>query len=198
MRSKQLNPSLESRHLVLALSVCFFLVSMGQSAHALQGWYPHEGSLLKYRVKIRFGEEPDTMPDGWKFGRVSCVATDSKGEVYVFQRGPKADPIIVFDGDGRYLRSWGRGLFGRPHGMRVDRDDFLWTVDDRGHKVQKWTRQGKLLMTLGTGVKGQTEKTFNQPTDIAFASNGDFYISDGYGNSRVVKFNTQGKFLLRL
>ena len=55
---------------------------------AEQGWYPHEGGLLKYRVNIRFGEEPDTMPDGWKFGRVSAVATDSAGNVYVFHRGP--------------------------------------------------------------------------------------------------------------
>ena len=72
---------------------------------AQQGWYPHEGGLMKYRVNIRFGEEPDTMPDGWKFGRVSAVATDSAGHVYVFQRGPKADPIVVFDAKGKYLRS---------------------------------------------------------------------------------------------
>ena len=70
-----------------------------------QGWYPHEGGLMKYRVNIRFGEEPeDTMPDGWKFGRVSSVATDSDGNVYVFQRGKKADPIIVFSHEGKYLR----------------------------------------------------------------------------------------------
>ena len=59
---------------------------------AEQGWAPHEGGLLKYRVQIRFGEEPDTMPAGWKFGRVSAVTVDAQGEVYVFQRGPKADP----------------------------------------------------------------------------------------------------------
>src|SRR5215510_7422056 len=76
------------------------------------GWMAHEGGLLKYRVAIRFGEEPDTMPDGWKFGRVSAVTTDSKGEVYVFHRGPKADSVVVFDAKGKYLRSWGRGFFG--------------------------------------------------------------------------------------
>src|SRR5262245_61330473 len=62
-----------------------------------KGWYPHEGGLLKYRVNIRFGEEPDTMPAGWKFGRVSAVAVNSKREVLVFHRGPKADPIVIFD-----------------------------------------------------------------------------------------------------
>jgi hypothetical protein len=73
------------------------------------GWAPHEGGLLKYRVAIRFGEEPDTMPDGWKFGRVSAATTDSKGDVYVFHRGPKADAVVVFDSKGKYLRSWGKG-----------------------------------------------------------------------------------------
>ncbi len=57
-----------------------------EQGYVPEGWYPHEGGLLKYRVAIRFGKEPDTMPDGWKFGRVSAVTTDSKGDVYVFHR----------------------------------------------------------------------------------------------------------------
>ncbi len=101
---------------------------------AQQRWYPHEGGLMKYRVQIRFGEEPDTMPDGWKFGRVSAVATDSQGLVYVFQRGPKADPIVVFDAKGKYVRSWGRGMFGNPHGLRLDRDDNVWVTDNGDHQ----------------------------------------------------------------
>jgi DNA-binding beta-propeller fold protein YncE len=162
-----------------------------------QGWYPHEGGLLKYRVQIRFGEEPDTMPDGWKFGRVSSVATDSAGNVYVFQRGKKADPLVVFDGKGKYLRSWGRDQFGNPHGLRVDRDNNVWITDNGDHLVRKYTNEGQLLLTLGTkGVAGTDDKTFNRPTDIAFAPGGDFYVSDGYGNSRVVKFSREGKYLM--
>ena len=162
-----------------------------------EGWYPHEGGLLKYRVDIRFGEEPDTMPDGWKFGRVSAVTTDSQGEVYVFQRGKKADSVVVFDAAGKYLRSWGRGFFGNPHGIRADKDGNIWCVDNGHHQVYKFTRDGKLLLTLGTkGQTGTTEQTFGSPTDIAWSRNGDFYVSDGYGNSRVVKFNRDGKFLL--
>lgn len=164
---------------------------------AEKGWCPHEGGLLKYRVNIRFGEEPDTMPDGWKFGRVSAVTTDSKGEVYVFHRGKRADPVIVFDAKGNYLRSWGRGEFGNPHGIRVDRDDNVWTVDNGDHTVQKWTREGKLLLTLGTkGKQGADQNTFYRPTDIAFAPNGDFYVTDGYGNSRVVRFSKDARYLL--
>src|SRR5437879_11955122 len=97
---------------------------------AQQGWFPHEGGLLKYRVQIRFGEEPDTMPDGWKFGRVSAVATDSAGRVFVFHRGPRADPIVVFDAKGKFLRSWGRGMFSNPHGLRIDKNDNVWVTAD--------------------------------------------------------------------
>ena len=68
----------------LAVAVCSVCLAMA----AEQGWFPHEGGLMKYKVQIRFGEEPeDTMPDGWKFGRVSAVATNATGEVFVFQRG---------------------------------------------------------------------------------------------------------------
>src|SRR5688500_18575691 len=101
-------------------------------------FYDHEGGLLKYRVNIRFGEEPDTMPEGWKFGRVSAVATSPSGEVFVFQRGPKADPIVVFDGAGKYLRSFGKGIFGNPHGMRFDRQGNLWVTDNGDHQVMKF------------------------------------------------------------
>jgi DNA-binding beta-propeller fold protein YncE len=166
---------------------------------AEQGWYPHEGGLMKYRVNIRFGEEPeDTMPDGWKFGRVSSVATNPAGtEVYVFHRGKKADPLIVFDAKGKYLRSWGKGVFGNPHGLRVDAEGNVFVTDNGDHQVMKFTRDGKLLFTLGVKGKAATDnKTFNRPTDIAFAKNGDFYVSDGYGNSRVVKFSKDGKYLL--
>ncbi len=152
---------------------------------------------MKYRVNIRFGEEPDTMPAGWKFGRVSAVAVNSLGEVFVFHRGPKADPVVVFDGKGKYLRSWGKGMFGNPHGLRVDKEDNVWVTDNGDHQVMKFTKEGKLLLTLGIKGKAATDdKTFNRPTDIAFAANGDFFVSDGYGNSRVVKFSREGKYLL--
>src|SRR5207253_6487533 len=62
--------------------------------------------------------------------------------------------------------------------------------------VMKFTNEGQLLMTLGIKGKAATDdKTFNRPTDIAFAANGDFFVSDGYGNSRVVKFSREGKYL---
>lgn len=191
--------------LVLTFLTALFLTTGGvlqqkskapEQGYVPAGWPPHPGSLLKYRVTIRFGEEPDTMPEGWKFGRVSAVTTDSKGEVYVFQRNKKVDPIIVFDGKGKYLRSWGRGFFANPHGLRADREDNIWAVDNEHHQVYKFTREGKLLQTWGVkGQIGTDDKTFNRPTDIAFASNGDFYVADGYGNSRVVHCDKTGKYV---
>lgn len=165
---------------------------------AQDGWYPHEGGLMKYRVNINFGEEPETMPDGWNFGRVSAVATDSKGDVFVFQRGETAEPIVVFDSEGKYLsdRSWGRGMFGNEHGLRVDRYDNVWVTDNGDHQVMKFSNDGELLLTLGTkGTAGTDNKTFNRPTDIAFGPSDEVYVSDGYGNSRVVKFSAEGEFL---
>ncbi|MCL4401369.1 MAG: peptidyl-alpha-hydroxyglycine alpha-amidating lyase family protein [Acidobacteria bacterium] len=168
-----------------------------QALSGQQGWFGHEGGQLRYRVNIRFGEEPDTMPDGWKFGRVSAVSVDSAGRVFVFHRGNKADPLIVFDSNGKYLRSWGRGMFGSPHGLRIDKDDNLWVTDTINHQVMKFTNDGRLLLTLGVkGRAGADEKTFNRPTDVGFAPSGEFYVSDGYGNSRVVKFSAEGKYLL--
>lgn len=158
------------------------------------GWQPHEGSSLRYKVKIRFGEEPDTMPAGWKMGRVSAVAVDSEGLVYVFHRGEKADPVLVFDGEGRYVRSWGRGLFPLPHGLRIDAEGTLWATDCRLHQVFRMDRKGKVLMTLGTaGVAGCGEDSFNMPTDVAFGPDGGFFVTDGYGNSRVVSYGPDGR-----
>jgi DNA-binding beta-propeller fold protein YncE len=163
---------------------------------AQQGWYPHEGGPLAYRVKIRFGEEPETMPAGWRFGRVSAVAVDSRGEVYVFHRGKQGEPLVVFDRQGKYLRGWGKGMFGNPHGLRIDREGNVWVTDNGDHQVMQFARDGKLLRTWGVKKQaGEDERTFNKPTDIAFAPGGAFYVSDGYGNSRVVKFSREGKFV---
>ena len=160
-------------------------------------WHAHEGGILKFGVDVRFGQEPETMPDGWYFGRVTAVAADSKGDIYVFHRNLKIDPVVVFDHESKYLRSWGKGFFTNPHSVRVDKDDNLWFVDNGAHQVYKFTRKGELLMTLGVkGQAGEDDKHFRSPTDIAWdRKTQDFYVSDGYGNSRVVKFDKNGKYL---
>lgn len=161
------------------------------------GWYPHEGGLMEYSVDIRFGMEPNTMPEGWYFGRVSAVATDSNNDVYVFQRDNVADPIVVFDDEGTYLRSIGADIdFVNEHGLRIDKYDNIWVTDNRDHFVMKLSNEGEVLMTLGIpGQAGTTDETFNRPADIAFGPNDEVYVADGYGNSRVVKYDAQGNFV---
>src|SRR5688572_5949627 len=140
-------------HLVPLKSV-LLLSSMTMFAADEQGWSVREGPLLKYRVNLRFGEElvtpapapaqkgdlrfagdEDTMPSGWKFGRVSAVAVNAQGEVFVFHRGQRADPVIVFNANGRYLRSWGKGMFTTPHGLRIDPAGNVWTTDVGSYQV---------------------------------------------------------------
>jgi DNA-binding beta-propeller fold protein YncE len=143
----------------------------------------------------RFVEGFPQLPVGMKFGAGSGVATDSKGDVLVFHRGEP--PILVFHPDGQFVRSFGDKLFKSAHGLRVDSDDNVWVTDNADHVVIKFDREGKVLLTLGErGVPGEDDGHFNKPADVAIAPGGDVFIADGYGNSRVVKFDKNGKFLM--
>lgn len=138
------------------------------------------------------------LPQGWSFHEVADVAVDSEDRVYVFNRGEH--PMIVFDRDGNFLASWGEGLFKRPHGLTIGPDNTLYSVDDVGHIIRKFTPEGHELMTLGTPGKSspfQSGLPFNLPTKVALhPETGDIYVADGYGNSRVHKYSPDGKLLL--
>jgi DNA-binding beta-propeller fold protein YncE len=133
------------------------------------------------------------LPEGFALGPCSAVAVNSKNEVYVFHRGPR--PILCFDSHGKFLRAWGDDLIKMAHGLRVDDEDNVWATDIGGHRAFKFDAKCKVLLSLGTGEPGVGKDQFNKPTDIGFGSKGEFYISDGYGNSRVMKFDAAGKFL---
>jgi DNA-binding beta-propeller fold protein YncE len=136
------------------------------------------------------------LPDTIKLGPVSAVATDSEDRVFVFHRGK--NPILVFDRDGKYLRSWGDDAIKAAHGLRIDNANNVWVTDTGNHQVLKFDANGKLLLSLGKkGEPGDAADQFNRPTDIAIAPTGEFYISDGYGNARVMKFAKDGKLLKR-
>lgn len=138
------------------------------------------------------------IPHGVTFhGDATSVAAAPDDRVYVFNRGPR--PVVVFDSKGNFLSSWGEGEFDRPHGIEIDGDGNLYLVDDGGHFVQKRTPEGKVVFTLGTRGKPapwQGGEIFNRPTDVAInPANGDLFVSDGYGNSRVHKFDRKGKHI---
>jgi DNA-binding beta-propeller fold protein YncE len=135
-----------------------------------------------------------TLPEGLTLGPCSAVDFDRRGRLYLFHRG--ASPILCFDKDGKFVRGWGDDLIGKAHGLRIDKDDNVWVTDIGHHTVFKFSPQGKLLLALGqTDRPGDGDDQFNQPTDLAFGPEGEVYVSDGYGNSRVMKFAPNGKFL---
>jgi DNA-binding beta-propeller fold protein YncE len=147
----------------------------------------------RYRVVENWAK----LPDGWSFKDVAAVGVDSNDQVYVFNRGEH--PVIVFDREGKFLRSWGEGVFRRAHGITIGPDGTLWLTDDLHHTVRQFTPEGKLLLTLGdpdTPSALHGGKPFNRPTHVALCpKNGDIYVSDGYGNSRVHKYDPKGRLL---
>ena len=139
----------------------------------------------------------EKLPPGYSWLEAAAVAVDSKDQVYVFARGDH--PMMVFDSEGNFLRSWGEGVFARAHGVTIAPDDTLYCTDDMGHTVRHCTPEGKVLMTIG--VPGQATEPhsglpFNRCTDVALdPKTGDIYVSDGYGNSSVHKYSPDGKLL---
>lgn len=149
----------------------------------------------------------DQLPDGWDYIDVVAIATDDQDRVYVLNRGEH--PLIVYDRAGRFLRSWGEGLFQRPHGLWID-DGVMFVTDDIGHAVYKFTLGGEPLLTLGlpnrpsdSGVKDFDYRTikqgagpFNLPTNLAVGPEGELFVTDGYGNARVHRFSPDGELIL--
>jgi DNA-binding beta-propeller fold protein YncE len=172
----------------------------------------------EYRYAVVEGWEQ--LPEGWMHADVAGVATDADDRVYLYTRSTPR--VIVYDRDGRFLKSWGEGIFhdrpaGSAHGITIGPDGSVWCVDDGNHTVKKLTPDGELLLTLGTpgvpsdtgyigpqpGISGSTlldsithgGPPFNRPTNLAFAPSGDLYISDGYGNARVHHFSPDGTLI---
>jgi streptogramin lyase len=130
---------------------------------------------------------------GWELGMVSWVAMDSKGVIYILQRGDKADPVIALNGEGTVLRSWGRGMYIMPHALRIDPQGNVWTTDAASSKVLKFTPDGKKLMEISVGgLPKVCPGNFCGTTDLAFAPNGHIFISDGYANARVIEYTGDG------
>ncbi len=139
-----------------------------------------------------------TLPDGWSYREVAGVAVDSQDRAFVFNRGEH--PIIVFDRDGRFVRSWGEGVIRRAHGITIDADDMVWLTDDLHHTVRKFTPEGKHLLTIGNPDSPAAlhgGRPFNRPTHVAICPRtGYLFISDGYGNSRVHKYSPDGRHVM--
>lgn len=136
------------------------------------------------------------LPPGWRLGDVGGVGVDRHDNVYVFHRGEH--PLIVLDRDGHYVRSWGDGVFSRPHGVHMGPDDTIYLTDDGDHSVRKCTLDGRVLLTLGlpgSPAPFMSGVPFHRCTHTALSPTGDLYVSDGYGNACVHKFAPDGRLL---
>ncbi|HUD96092.1 MAG TPA: peptidyl-alpha-hydroxyglycine alpha-amidating lyase family protein [Woeseiaceae bacterium] len=156
------------------------------------------------------------LPDGREWGANSAVfpAPDGK-HIWVAERcganlcvESDVDPVLLFDENGKVVKSFGSGQIAWPHGIFVDDDGNVWITDavgyapvpdGWGHVVYKFSPDGELLMTLGQkGVAGTGPDTFNKPSDVLVAPNGDIFVADGHdsgGNNRIVKFSKDGTYV---
>lgn len=183
MRHMRRSPVTYSRW--LAAAVLFFLAGLAA------GQVPEAAPKLDYEKTADFFQ----LPPEEHLVEPAGVAVSSKGHIYVFHRGKH--PLIEFDPSGKLVRSIADDLFVTAHMVRVDEDDNIWTADIGSHVVLKLSPQGRVLLALGRmRIPGDDVLHFNQPTDVAWDRNGNIYVTDGYGNSRVLKFDRFGNPLL--
>jgi hypothetical protein len=149
-------------------------------------------TLLQHTRKLPMEATP---VKGWTMGRVSWIAMDRNGLIYLLQRGDKADPVIVLDRGGRIVRTWGKGMFRTPHAIRIDRRGNIWTTDAASSMIYEFSPEGKPLLEISVGGLPTHRTTFCGTTDIAFAPSGHLFVADGYRNARIIEFTPQGKKL---
>ncbi|HVA95122.1 MAG TPA: peptidyl-alpha-hydroxyglycine alpha-amidating lyase family protein [Candidatus Dormibacteraeota bacterium] len=151
------------------------------------------------------------LPVGRTWGSPAGLGFDHSGNLWVLERcggntcaGRPEAPVLQFDPSGRLLKSFGAGMMIFPHGLFVDKDQNVWVTDadgkdGKGQQVIEFSPEGKVLMTLGKkGVAGDGPDTFNRPSAVVVAPNGDIFVADGHGgdsNARIVKFSKEGKFI---
>ena len=200
------------RHLIISLTAI------------LLGSLMLAGPLNAQAAYIPYHElnEWDEMPSSTEFGPLTGGFPDPDGQhLWLLGRcgtnncaDSDRDAILKFDLEGNLVDSFGAGLFAFTHGFFLDHEGYFWVTEGApdgdaraepgyrrglGHQVHKVDQQGRIVMSLGeAGVHGCDETHFNGPSDVVVASNGDIWIADGHrgGNNRVVKFSSDGDFLL--
>ena len=147
----------------------------------------------QYRVAEGWGRGAQGYDPG---GMVVGVAIDSSDQVYAFRRTPQPS-VLVYDRDGHFLSSWGKGIFAEPHAIWIDVQDRVYCTDREDHTVRVFSANGELLLTLGTpGQPGPPGLPFNMPAKAVLSPSGDMWVADGYGQSRIHRFSADGRLLL--
>ena len=174
--------------------------------------------------ELAFDSVPDffKLPNGMNFGEVPGVAVDSRGNIYVFTRSntatgpayaPAAAQLLEFSPEGEFMREIGKGLYAwsEAHTVRIDKNDNIWAIDKGSDMVIMFNPAGRVNMVFGRRKESADEDSkpwehpnpplpavnglFRQPTDVAWDSEGNIYITDGYINSRVAKYDKNGDWV---
>jgi sugar lactone lactonase YvrE len=189
---------------------------LGATSYAQQSSVPE----IPFDGNVNFLKLPADM----NFGEVSGVAVNSKGDVAVYTRsnsaggpayGATASQVLFFDKTGKFVKEIGKGLYAwsYAHDIRFDKDDNLWAIDKGSDMIVRFNPEGRVTMVFGRKKEASDEAEhwtrvtpprphvngqFRQPTDVAFDTDGNIYISDGYINSRVAKFTKDGDWVASL
>ena len=167
------------------------LAAIGQLVHSQSAASPSG----KWEVLSSWGD----LPAGMTWGGATQASATPEGNVVIFRRAVPA--FFVVSPDGKLVKSFGDTKYRAAHGVRVDRDGFIWATDNADNFVQKISTDGRILLTLGkAGTTGDndSQELFDGPADVFIATNGDIFVADGYRNSRVVQFSKDGKFVRKI
>ncbi len=201
-----------NRYLVVAL-LLYAKPQFGQT-HDLTPAQKNAKAKAQNVPEISFHSAPNLLklPPNLYLGEGIGVATNSKGHIFVYTRSQDTR-LFEFDASGKYIREIGEGLYGFvfAHAVRVDPQDNIWAVDEGSNMVIKFNPQGRVVMLLGRrpesveGIEATPPASapeppaqpyvFNRPTDVAWDAAGNIFVSDGYGNSRVVKYDKNGRYI---
>lgn len=170
-----------------------------------------KGKGLDSSVKYELVKDWLNLPKELILGNPTGIGIDTNQNIVVFHRADRDWPLfgsmpdkpiqhktilIINKDNGEVVESWSENFFIMPHGLKVDHENNIWVTDVGLQQVFKFSYTGQLLMKLGEAkVPGKDSLHFDKPTDIAIAADGSFYVSDGYGNSRIIKFSATGKYL---
>jgi peptidylamidoglycolate lyase len=190
-------------YLLITLTILLLLGYIFQDKKIGKGY----DNTIKYELVKNW---PD-LPKDLKLGNPTGIGIDTNQNIVVFHRADREWPLIstmpdkkisektiliIAKDNGKLIKSWGDSLFVMPHGLTVDNENNIWVTDVGLNQIFKFSYDGKLLLKLGEArVSGNDSLHFDKPTDITISKDGSFYVSDGYGNSRIVKFSAEGKYL---